>query len=48
MQVDPPANRWGYVIVRDAEVGPHVLPPHPVDLQGVAVPGVHQSVLGSA
>ena len=48
MKVDTPANSWGYVVVRDAEVGPHVLPPHPVDLQGVAVPRVHQSVLGSA
>ena len=48
MQVDPSADGRRHVVVSDAEVRTHVLPPDPVNLQGVTVPGLDQPVLGAA
>ena len=38
VEVYPPADGGRHVVAGDAEVGAHVLAPHPVDLQGVAGP----------
>ena len=38
VQIYPPADGGRHVVAGDAEVGAHVLAPHPVDLQGVASP----------
>ena len=42
MEVYPLADGGRDVVAGDAEVGPHVLAPHPVDLQRVPGPDVHR------
>ena len=42
VETDPLADGGRDVVAGDAEVGPHVLAPHPVDLQRVPGPDVHR------